>query len=110
MSPKLNESPPLKAKVNPISLILSRNSAVSGTLVNFKILPIISLKDFFVRTWFMYPAFSGTTSLNKTLPTVVSINLISNSSFLFKSLALTLIDAFRSALPSLKAILTSSNE
>ena len=50
MSPKLNESPPLKAKVNPISLILSRNSAVSGTLVNFKILPIISLRDFLVRT------------------------------------------------------------
>ena len=53
MSPKLNDKPPLKAKVNPISLILSRKSAVSGTLVNFKILPIISLSDFFVKTSFI---------------------------------------------------------
>ena len=53
MSPRLNDRPPRKAKPNPISLILSKNSAVSGTLVNFNILPMISLKDFLVNTSFM---------------------------------------------------------
>ena len=53
ISPKLKDKPPLNAKVNPISLILSRKSAVSGTLVSLRILPIISLKDFFVSTSLM---------------------------------------------------------
>ena len=53
MSPRLNDRPPRKAKPNPISLILSKNSAVSGTLVNFNILPIISRKDFLVNTSFI---------------------------------------------------------
>ena len=73
ISPKLNDNPPSKANENPIDLILSKNSAVSGTLVIFKIFPIISLSDFLVRTSLIKPAFSGTTWLNKTLPTVVSI-------------------------------------
>ena len=73
ISPKLKESPPLKAKPYPIPLILSKNSAVSGTLVTFKISPIISLRFFLVKTTLKKPACSGTTSLNKTRPTVVSI-------------------------------------
>ena len=101
ISPKLKDKPPLNAKVNPISLILSRNSAVSGILVNFKILPMIPLKDFLLRTWLIKPAFSGTTSLNKTRPTVVWIILYSISPCSFKSLVLTLIDAFKSTLFSL---------
>ena len=50
MSPKLNESPPLNANAYPISLILSKNSEVSGTLVYLKIFPIISLNAFLVKT------------------------------------------------------------
>ena len=110
ISPKLNDKPPLNAKENPISLILSRNSAVSGTLVFLRILPIIPRRAFLLRTLLIYPAFSGTTSLNRTLPTVVSISLVSNSPESFKSLTLTLIAAFKSTLFSLKAMLTSSDE
>ena len=75
ISPKLKDNPPSNANENPIDFILSKNSAVSGTLVNFKILPIISRRDFLVKTSFINPAFSGTTWLNNTLPTVVSIIL-----------------------------------
>ena len=73
ISPKLKDSPPLKANPYPIFLILSKKSAVSGTLVSFNIFPMISLKFFFVKTSLKKPAFFGTTSLKRTLPTVVSI-------------------------------------
>ena len=75
ISPNENDNPPLKANAYPMSLILSKKSAVSGTLVAFKMLWIISLKAFLVKTSLIYPAASGTTSLNNTLPTVVSIIL-----------------------------------
>ncbi len=58
-----------------MDLILSKNSAVSGTLVTFRMSPIISRKFFLVRTTLKYPAASGTTSLNNTRPTVVSMIL-----------------------------------
>ena len=73
ISPKLKDSPPLNAKPYPIALILSKNSAVSGTLVTFKISPMISRKFFLVNTTLKNPAASGTTSLNNTRPTVDSI-------------------------------------
>ena len=73
ISPKLNDSPPLNANVYPRSLILSKNSAVSGTDVTWRICPIISLRFFLVRTSLKKPALSGTTSLKKILPGVVSI-------------------------------------
>ena len=101
ISPKLNDKPPSNAKENPIDLILSKNSAVSGTLVNFKISPIISRNDFFVNTSLIKPAFSGTTWLNKTLPTVVSIILKTKLPDSSKSFALILIIAFKSTLSSL---------
>ena len=50
ISPKLKDNPPLKAKVNPISLILSKKSAVSGTLDILSISPIIPLNDFLFNT------------------------------------------------------------
>ena len=84
-----------------MSFILSKNSAVSGTLVTFKILPIISRNDFFVKTSLMKPAFSGTTWLNNTLPTVVSIILKISFPDLSKSFALILIIAFNSTTSSL---------
>ena len=37
ISPKLNDNPPLKAKLYPKDLISSRKAAVSGTEVTFKI-------------------------------------------------------------------------
>ena len=101
ISPKLNDKPPSNAKENPIDLILSKNSAVSGTLVNFKISPIISRNDFFVNTSLIKPAFSGTTWLNKTRPTVVSIILKTKFPDSSKSFALILITAFKSTLSSL---------
>ncbi len=60
ISPKLNDKPPWNANLNPKSLIESRKSAVSGTDVYFKILPIISLNDFLVRTSLINPAACGT--------------------------------------------------
>ena len=101
ISPKLNDKPPLNANPYPIAFILSRNSAVSGTLVTLRISPIISRRFFFVNTILKKPAFSGTTSLNKTLPTVVSIILYSNSLISLKTFALILIIALRSTLFSL---------
>ena len=59
-------------------------------LVTLRIFPIIPLKFFFVKTSFINPAFSGTTSLNKILPTVVSIILKTKSPLESKSLALIL--------------------
>ena len=56
-----------------MSLILSKKSDVSGTLVKLRISPMISLKFFFVRTTLKNLALLGTTSLNKTRPTVVLI-------------------------------------
>ena len=73
ISPKLKDKPPWNANLYPRVFISSKNAAVSGTLVTFNISPIISRKDFFVRTSLIYPATAGTFSLNKTLPTVVSI-------------------------------------
>ena len=63
ISPKLNDNPPLNAKLYPKVLISSKKAAVSGTLVTFKISPIISLKDFLVNTSLIYPAAAGTFSL-----------------------------------------------
>ena len=51
--------------------MLSRKAAVVGTLVTARILPIISRKFFLVNTSLIYPAASGTTSLNNTRPAVV---------------------------------------
>ena len=73
ISPKLKDNPPLKAKPYPIDLILSKKSAVSGTLVTLSISPIISRRFFLVKTTLKKPAASGTTSLNNTRPTVVSM-------------------------------------
>ena len=89
-------------------LISSRNSAVSGTLVIFKISPIISRRDFFVSTSFIKPALSGTFSLKRTRPTVVSIILSTRLFSESKSFVLTFIVAFKSTLFSLYAMTTSS--
>jgi hypothetical protein len=101
ISPKLKDNPPWKANLYPNVLISSRNAAVSGTLVTFSISPIMSLRDFFVKTSLINPATAGTFSLNKTLPTVVSIICFTNSLLSFKSSVLTLIKAFKSTLFSL---------
>ena len=67
--------------------------------------PIIVLNDFLVNNSFTKSTSFGTNSLNNTLPTVVSIILLFPLKVLF-----TLIIACKSALFSLYAILTSSNE
>ena len=101
ISPKLNDNPPWKANLYPKLLISSRKAAVSGTLVTFKILPMISRNDFLFNTWLIYPAASGTFSLKSTRPTVVSMIWFTNSPSSLKSLVLTLIDAFKSTRCSL---------
>ena len=95
ISPNENESPPWKANLYPIDLISSKNSAVRGILVAFNTSPMISLRDFFVNTVFIKPASIGTTSLNNTRPTVVSINFVTIFPFSSKSLVRTLIEAFK---------------
>ena len=101
ISPKLNDRPPWKANLYPKSLISSRNSAVSGTEVTLRILPIISRNDFLVNTWLIYPAAAGTFSLNNTRPTVVEIICGANFPSSLKSKVLTFIDAFNSTFFSL---------
>ena len=61
--------------------MLSRNAAVVGTFVTLNTWPIISLRFFLVNTSLIYPAASGTTSLNSTRPAVVWIILYTNSPF-----------------------------
>ena len=58
----------------------------------------------------MYPAASGTFSLNKTLPTVVSTILSTKLFFESKSFVLTFMVAFKFTFFSLYAITTSSGE
>ena len=90
--------------------MLSRNAAVVGTSVTLNTCPIISLRFFLVNTSLIYPAASGTTSLNSTRPAVVWIILYTNSPFSLKSFARIFTRAFNSNLPSFKAMFTSSAE
>ena len=69
---------------------------------------MIVLKDFFVNNSLMNPTFSGVLILNKTRPTVVSINLFTIVPSASRTFAFTLIQACKSAFPSLFAITTSS--
>ena len=55
----------------------------------------------------MYPTSSGIMVLNNTLPATVSIILVSKVPSDFLMLALSLIKAFLSTLPSFKEIITS---
>ena len=61
--------------------ISSKKLPVVGMSVAFKTPPIIPLKFFLVNTSLIYPAAGGTTSLNKTLPTVVAIILVTGAPF-----------------------------
>ena len=71
------------------------------------ILPMISLKDFFVNSALIYPTGAGTCWLNKTRPTVVSINFLTITPP-SRTLVFTLMFACKSTRFSLYAMITSS--